>query len=185
MCTLGGSGWWWVKHLCPWEAQAEFPDPCFPGHWGHVGWKQIRAFSAANFKNKWKPYSLNRLTVFIVATCSNSESEPICLCVPMIVYRIILEGSGSLWKLREGQRKVELQTPMWGLPQGRKSYCPWILAHMDVFGSNVFVAVSNFLAQSPHACLLPGFRQAGLVGRDPSREQRSEDYWSGFLFNHL
>ena len=45
-----------------------------------------------------------------------------------------------------------------------------------------------FLILWPRACVLStpqGFRWAGLVGRDPSREQRSGDYWSGFLFNHL
>lgn len=78
------------------------------------------------------------------------------LCSKQIFTKSCSKVSWRPWKLRDKELKMKWEYWMWVSNQEGKRYCPWILAHIEVSGSNVFVAFSNFLAESSCAFLLPG-----------------------------
>lgn len=74
-------------------------------------------------------------------------------------------------QLREG----DLQNKEWRLKLGKKKkkkvIRPWILAHIELFGSNFFLLL--FLILWPRACVLstPGVPLSRPGWRDPSRQR--------------
>lgn len=128
------------------------------------------------------------LTFIILTILSNNRSETNCI----LKAKVHKTGTLALLKPPPPKKAEYSRCINWigVLTMRFKSIGKKVIA-LEFWPTLMFLvpmSVLLFLIFWPTVCVRSssqGLRQPGLVGRTPSREQRSEDYWSGFLFNHL